>query len=156
MTWSYDPALTSDADKVRFLIGDTDTTNQLVSDEAVATMLSLYTDTFPAAAALCDGLATKFARLPTITISGITIRGTERAEQYRITALSLRQQSAQGEAGALGVPFVGGVSISDVQSNQQDTDRMPNKFGVGNMDYPGTINTADGPGPEADNQFPFP
>jgi hypothetical protein len=154
MSWSYDPSLGQDADKVRFLIGDTDTTNQLVQDEAIDTMISLYGDNFAAAAALCDGLATKFARLPTITISGITIRGTERAEQFRITAASLRRQSAQGAPGALGLPSVTGVSVSDVQSNQQDTDRVPDKFQVGNMDFPGTVSTANGPG--TDTEFPWP
>lgn len=154
MTWTYDPALSADKDKVRFLIGDTDTTNQLVADEAIATMLDMYDDTFSTAAALCDGLATKFARLPTITISGITIRGTERAEQFRITAASLRRQSVQGAPGALGVPSVTGTSVSDIQGNQQDTDRVPDKFEVGNMDFPGTVSTANGPG--TDNEFPWP
>ena len=47
-----------------------------------------------------------------------------------------------------------GTSISDIQSNQQDTDRVPDKFQVGNMDFPGTVSTANGSG--TDNEFPWP
>lgn len=63
MTWTYsnNPA-GSDRDKVRFLIGDTDTTNQLVTDEEINWMLSEANNApYMAAANLCASLATKFA-----------------------------------------------------------------------------------------------
>lgn len=67
MTWTYtgDPSV-SDRDKVRFLIGDTDTTDQLVSDEEIAWQLDVVADSiYQAAHDLCVSLAAKFARLAT-------------------------------------------------------------------------------------------
>ena len=36
MAWTYSTALTADKDKVRFLIQDTDTDDQLLADEEIA------------------------------------------------------------------------------------------------------------------------
>jgi hypothetical protein len=67
VTWTYtgDPNV-SDRDKVRFLIGDTDTTDQLLSDEEIAWALDNTDDSiYQAAHDLCVSLAAKFARLAT-------------------------------------------------------------------------------------------
>lgn len=67
MTWTYtgDPNV-SDRDKVRFLIGDTDTTDQLLSDEEIAWALDNTDDSiYQASHDLCVSLAAKFARLAT-------------------------------------------------------------------------------------------
>ena len=63
MAWTYsgDPA-NSDRDKVRFLIGDTDTTNQLLQDAEIAYLLSVYdNDPFMSAVMGCRSLASKFS-----------------------------------------------------------------------------------------------
>lgn len=143
MTWTYSDSLSTDKDMVRFLIADTDTNRQLVSDEGIATMLTMYEDTFEAGASLCDGLAAQFARIPSMSIDGMTVKGIDRSDQYQKIAAKLRMQSAQSAGGALGVPLVSGISIGVMDSVAQDKDRVPDKFEIGGMDFPGTINTAD-------------
>ncbi len=138
MAWSYDPALPADSDKVRFYVGDTDITNQLVQDEGVTAMLTLYGDVLAAAAAVADGLASFYGRKPTITIAGISYKGVDRADYYTKLAARLRRISADAEPGAMGMPFVGGVSIAAEQVQFNNTDRNPNRFVVGQNDFPGT------------------
>lgn len=63
MTWSYggDPA-NSSTDRVRFLCGDTDTTNQQVSNEEISFLLSEFnSDSYLAAAGACEAMASKSA-----------------------------------------------------------------------------------------------
>lgn len=138
MAWTYDDALPTDKDTVRFYLGDTDETDPLASDEGILKMLTVYEDVFEATAALADGLATKFARMPTITVDGLTVKGTDRAEQFRILAANMRRISSKSAAGSLGVPFVSGTSISEMDGVASDPDRAPNKFDVGQDDFPGT------------------
>lgn len=61
MTWSYggDPA-NSIVDRVRFLSGDTDTTNQQVSNEEISFLLSENnSDAYLSAAGVCEAAASK-------------------------------------------------------------------------------------------------
>ena len=61
MTWSYggDPA-NSVIDRVRFLSGDTDTTNQQVSNEEISFLLSENnSDAYLAASGVCEAAASK-------------------------------------------------------------------------------------------------
>jgi len=63
MTWTYsgNPAA-SNLDAVRFLCGDTDTTNQLISNEEITFLLSEWnSDTYLAAAFACDAIAGVYA-----------------------------------------------------------------------------------------------
>ncbi len=63
MTWSYsgNPA-SSDSDAVRFLVADTDTTDQLVSNEEIAYLLTTYNEPAFASIAAARAIAAKFAR----------------------------------------------------------------------------------------------
>ena len=63
MAWTYagDPSAVA-RDKVRFLIGDTDTTNQLFTDAEIAFLLSEgNSDAYDAAVRGCYALSSKFA-----------------------------------------------------------------------------------------------
>jgi hypothetical protein len=60
MTFTYVGPANSDRDKVRFLIQDTDTTRQLMSDEEIAWLISEWNDVYEAAANAADALAAKF------------------------------------------------------------------------------------------------
>lgn len=67
MAWTYsgDPS-TSTKDSVRFLIGDTDSADQVVTDEEIDWALTVVDDSiYQAAHDLCVSLAAKFARLAT-------------------------------------------------------------------------------------------
>ena len=138
MTWNYDDSLPTDKDMVRALIGDTDTTNQLVSDEFITAMLVTFPNTYNCAAAICDGLATKYARTSSISIDGLTVSGADRARMFRDLAANLRAQASQAASGGLGVPVLTGVSISEMDSVDDDTDRPPSRIKVGQDDFDGT------------------
>ena len=63
MTWSYsgNPA-SSDTDAVRFLVADTQTSDQLISNEEINYLLTVYNDPAFAAVAAARAIAAKFAR----------------------------------------------------------------------------------------------
>jgi hypothetical protein len=63
MTWTYsgNPA-SSDRDAVRFLVADTDTTDQLITDEEIAYLIGLYTEAPLAAVGAARAIAAKFSR----------------------------------------------------------------------------------------------
>ncbi len=63
MTWSYsgDPA-SSTLNKVRFIIVDTDTTNQQITNEEITFLLTEWNDdAYLSGAHACDSLASKYA-----------------------------------------------------------------------------------------------
>lgn len=63
MTWTYtgDPANNS-RDAVRFLVADTDTTDQLITDEEITYLLDLYVEPPHAAVGAARAIAAKFSR----------------------------------------------------------------------------------------------
>lgn len=63
MTWTYsgDPG-SSTRDLVRFLIGDTDTTDQLLTNEEIDYLITTFTDGYSAAIGAVNALIAKFAR----------------------------------------------------------------------------------------------
>ena len=63
MTWSYsgDPS-DSALDEIRFLIGDTDTNDQLLSNEEITYLYTAYGDAYAAAVACVVSLISKASR----------------------------------------------------------------------------------------------
>lgn len=138
MTWSYDSSLSANKDKVRFLTGLTDTTNQRVSDEEIAGVLSLSNNNvYLAAATIADSLAGKYSSSQTIKIDGLSVDYSKRAEHFRNLAIQLRR-TAKTSSGFLGTPFVGGISLSEMDSVREDSDRNPSRFSMDMDSYPGT------------------
>lgn len=137
MSFSYDPNLGDDVSKVRFLIGDT-TEPAKFSDEAITTWLALNGgNVYLTAALLADSLAATYASRQNLKIDGFSVDYGARADQYRRLAITLRNTAAGG-AGALGAPFVGGVSIAAMDAVESDTDRNPSRQTIGGDSFPGT------------------
>lgn len=148
MTWSYAPALTLDRDKVRFLCGDVDTTDQLVSDEEIAGNLAMYgSSVFRAGAAVCRHLAARFSRQADIAEDDIKKSLSQRAKAFADRAGELDEQASSTVNGAI-VPtmFAGGISRSDKQVREQDTDRVQPSFTRRDDDFPGTLPDTHRPG----------
>ncbi len=135
MTWTYNPAISTTRDQVRLALGDTDSSAQLFSDEEIAGAITLYGGALNTAAALADGLAGKFSRSVTFAVEGLRIENSAKAESYRRLAQTLRAQSALAPGG-IGV-LVSGVSKGEMDAENADTDRVPNRFVVGMQDFPG-------------------
>lgn len=133
MTWSYNPALSTNLDRVRFLIGDTNTNDQLLANEEITWILTQQSDVYSAAAFACRGLQAKYARKATKSVGDLSIQWAEIANNFRdlhreLTALASR-------FGMVPTPYVGGISMSDKDFEEQDTDRAEPYYRVGLHDY---------------------
>ena len=135
MTWTYggDPSA-NDRDEVRFLIQDTNTNDQLLSDEEIAYLLAEYTaSNLLAAARACEVIATKFARdASLITIGDTTVDHRKRAQIYLAMSRDLMfQYQASVRTGGI---YIGGVIEADVDAIDDDTSLIQPKFIPGEMD----------------------
>lgn len=129
-TYSGDPSSTS-RDAVRFLIGDTDNTSQLVTDEEIAYMLTQEGSTSSAAARVCRSLAAKYARFMDQSVGDLNISYSQRFKQFSEMAAKLESDASS----RVGIPYAGGISQSDKDSRESDTDRVLPASKVGVHDY---------------------
>lgn len=140
MTWTYggDPAA-NDRDKVRFLIGDTDTNDQQVSDEEIAYLLTSEGSVPGAAVAAVQALIAKFSRLVDKSVGDLSISYSQRVGQYE----KLLRQLVQRRALRTGTPYAGGISESDKDTVEADTDRVRPEFYKGQFSHPGATDPAE-------------
>lgn len=141
MTWSYsgDPA-NSDTDAVRWLVGDTDTDEQLVENEEIDYALTQATTVPGAAAMTARAIAALFSRDVDINLSGGDYSESQRAQAYRALAqrLEAMAQDAPIKSGSSApVPSVEGVRRSDMETVREDNDRVRPAFVRGMFDYYG-------------------
>jgi len=131
VTWTYTPDFTTTRDQVRFLAGDTDTTDQLVTDEEVAFAYAQEGSTRGAAALLLEGLAKKFARKCDSSVGDLSKSYSQMSKAFGEQAKAMRRSSA-----VYGIPVAGGISISRVETVDEDTDRVTPAFRRGMLDNP--------------------
>lgn len=134
-TYSGDPS-SSLRDAVRFLIRDTDEANAKVSDEEIAWLLTQNNDdVYSAAIYAADNVATYFSnQIRTKTVGALSITYAATATEYRLLAKDLRLRRIR--FGAF-IPYSGGISKSDKETNESDTDWSKPAFSRGMHDYPG-------------------
>ena len=132
MSWSYsgDPGA-SDLDEVRFLIGDTDTTDQQLSDEEITYLLTSAGSVKAAALEAARSLWAKYSRMVDQKTGDIDIKYSQRKDAY---AALIRQL----QLGMLPVPYAGGISEDDKQVDEADSDVVQPAFTRGMMEYDGT------------------
>ncbi len=137
-----------DPDTVRILIGDTDSANQILTDDQITTLIAMYSDTFNAAAGCADAIAALYSGGVSVSISGlIAVQQQQKAEAYRALATRLRVQALISQP--MGAPIVTGISQSEMDSIDDDPDREPNRFKVGMSDFPGVeVATANDTDPQ--------
>jgi hypothetical protein len=125
MAWTYNVSLINATPlyQVRLLCGDTDITDQLLQDEEINYLLSVFS-TYEAAAQACDAIAAKFSRQADQTTGDISTSYSQRAKMYSERAIQLRNQSQNHTA----APYAGGISVSDKMINEQDTDVVQPSF----------------------------
>lgn len=125
MTWTYDgdPSL-SQRDEVRFLVGDTDTTDQLVTDEEIAYAIDQEANILLAAAKVAKAIMAKFARLVDKSVGDLKLNFSQRIDHYKELIDQLTERGME----SAGVPYAGGISIIDKQNREEDTDRVDPTF----------------------------
>ena len=142
MTWTYsgDPA-GSDRDKVRFLVFDTDTNEQLLNDEEIAWVLTQATNIFMAAASCAEAIAAKFAKDINRSVVGISAQPSSRAGFYLELADKLRAQASTTTTH--GSIFAGGLTISGKNTLDANADDVQPGFKKGQFDWDGASGGAD-------------
>lgn len=108
------------------LLGDTDSTDQLLSNEE----LEYFADQWPssvyqAAAAASKAIAGRYARLVDKEVGDLKIAYSQRYEHYSNLC---DEFNAQGASLLTVAPYAGGISKADKETNQSDTDRVEPDF----------------------------
>lgn len=126
-TYSGDPAV-STKDKVRFLIGDTDESDQLVLDTEVAAAVTARGSSYGAAAHICRALASKFARRVDTSIDGMRLSYAQRVKAFFDMAKDYDRQALW--LGGANPIYAGGISLADKQLAEDDPDRVTPAFTI--------------------------
>jgi hypothetical protein len=144
MTWTYTPDFTGSRDKIRLAVGDTDSTDPQITDEEIAYLALPYTTSaragiLQAAADCADTIAAKYARKVNIAVDKAKRDAEVLAKHYADLATALRTQ-ATASAGV--APYAGGVSISDMETDRDNSDVVQPAFSR-------TLHEVPGAAPEA-------
>lgn len=124
--WSYsgNPAHSA-KDQTRFLVGDTNIQDQLLSDEEIIWALSQYNNTpMNAAIRLCETIMSKFSRLADESVGQVKISFSQKVKGYERMMTTLRSRLAMEDA----QPFAGGILVSQKQVEAQNTNRVRPDF----------------------------
>ncbi len=133
MTWTYNLAAinTAQLPQVRFLIGDTILTDQLLQDEEINYAIATRGNVYGAAADCCRSIGSTFSRQVDSAVGDLRASFSQKAKAYLQRALNLEGQFAVN-GGA--VPFGGGLTITDKMAAEADADRVPPQFAIGMED----------------------
>lgn len=133
MTWSYTNApSTSQRDEIRFLAGDNVSGAKVtLSDEEIAYLLAQAGTSVGAAIMACEALAAGWNAQPeSQSTGGISVSRGAMASKFYARAASLRARRLSP------VPYLGGMSISDKETDQTDSDMTGPRFFRGMGDNP--------------------
>lgn len=131
-TWTYsgDPTV-SQKDEVRFLVGDTDESDQQLLDAEIN--YALTKGGVGSATIQCIlGLIGKYSRLVSKSVGDLRISYTDRVKNYQELLLRLKAEFATDGVQV----YAGGQSIADKQTVELNTDRVVPAFRIGIMDNP--------------------
>lgn len=134
MTWTYSgtPGTSTAAerrDAVRYKIGDTDTTDQQATDEEIAFALAQASDDiYTASAIAARAIAGKYSRYADTSIDAVKTSYSQLSKSYMALAGRLEAEAKKYGSVGLGVPLVGGISISEMDSVEEDSDRVRPAF----------------------------
>jgi hypothetical protein len=134
MTTTYDPTqlAANTTYQVRLYLGDNDTTSFQMQDEEIAWAILERGNVWGATSLCAYALAAKYSRLTSISADGVSQALQQKADAYSKLAVVYAKKEAVYRA----VPYVGGVSISDMRTTISDTDRVPDIFRLGMNDNP--------------------
>lgn len=121
MTWSYNPQKLQDSpkDQVRYLIQDTDKSDQLIQDEEINFELSRGGVT-TAAYRIARAIAAKFSRKCDETVGKVSKKFSQKADMF--LKIADRLETEADDCGAL--PFAGGLTESGKDSVEDNEDRV--------------------------------
>lgn len=123
MAFTYDDSLATDRDKLRFLIGDTDSANAQFSDGEIAYMNTKAGSPDFAAIGAARVLAAKYSRLADTSIETVSVSHSQKAKAYLTLADALQSQYDQSAASSGGISATG-IGIKATNDVYLDDDRL--------------------------------
>jgi hypothetical protein len=155
MAWSYSASdlntttASGRLNSVRLLVGDTDTSDQLVQNEEITFALGQANDNiYYAAAWVCRSIAAKFSRMVDTQLDGaLQASYSDRAKQYQQLAVQVENQGKKTSGKSLGV-FAGGISNAGMAVANEDPDRVKPAFSINQFD---NVEAGDGYIPDEPN-----
>lgn len=138
MSWTYsgDPSI-SNKDQVRFLVGDTDSSEPLATDEEIEFALTQNSNVYAAAAFIADGISTYFMRCAdSEEIGPVKVAYTSRVQFYSKRAADLL--SKVGQYAQLTI-YGGGIDIGDKTATDSDTSLVAPNFRIGMNDFASSV-----------------
>lgn len=126
--------LTSNTDALKFLVGDQSTSSatELLSTAECNYLLSVYGGPRAAAPYAAESIAADLAVKVDKAVGDLRLGLEKQFDHYMTLAASLRRAGSFSA-----VPYAGGISVSDKQGVEADSDRVPPMFSVGVHDHPG-------------------
>jgi hypothetical protein len=138
VTWTYNPAsiATSGLTQVRRLIGDVITTDQQIADEEINFALTQRSSIYGTAADCCRYIAAQYSRKADVIVQSpqggaLKTNYSQQAKSYLAMAAQFENISVS-RGGAL--PYAGGISVTDKQNAEADTDRVAPQYNIGMED----------------------
>jgi hypothetical protein len=131
MTFTFsNTSITTDLAKVRHLIGDTDSTDPLLTDEQITFELVEDSNIYLCAANCCDRICAQLARKIDRNGTGFSATRSQKFQHYKDLAEILRSKSStQCDV------YWSNLSLDDADSIEQDSDFIQPSFKVGQNDY---------------------
>lgn len=127
--------------QIRWLAGQTSSSDDVVIDDLEIKFASGQRSNLHLAASLvCDSIANQYRRFPQQESVGQTnVTWGERAEFFAARALDLERQAFRFTGVA---PFAGGISQTDKDTREDDSDRVFPFVKLGDFDHRGTESTS--------------
>lgn len=133
--------LSTTLNQVRRLIGDVNSTSAEFQDEEINFYINQEANIFGAASVACQSLASKYALQVDKRIGELSISASQKYEHYKeLTKEYLQKSKAKGLVNV----YAGGISKSDKDTQEEDTDRVEPYFTRDLHDFKGTIITSTG------------
>jgi hypothetical protein len=126
MSYSGAPG-NDDRDAVRFLVGDTDTSDEDTTDAEIEWALEQEGSVIQAAISVATALAARFSNVDTYRIGNVQVQEGFKAEKYANLVDRLRMKLVVQGVTAI----AGGISVEDKADVVADPDRVPPHFTVG-------------------------
>jgi len=141
MAWSYSDSLSTDRDKIRLNIGDTDTNDQILPNETIDALLTQHSNDVMLTTISCvRAIIAKYSRNLTRGAIGMTADMSIFVTQYQELLADLIKQNR----GNSGVRYKSAFNESRKQAIESDDDYIRPFAAVGRDDYPGSGQNSPG------------
>tara|TARA_R110002020_G_scaffold171937_3_gene362047 strand:+ start:578 stop:1021 length:444 start_codon:yes stop_codon:yes gene_type:complete len=135
MSWSYSDSLGSNLDKVRLKLGDTDSTDQILSNETINALLTEHNqDIDLSSISCCRAIIAQYSRALNRGAVGLSADRGAIVQNYR----ELLSELIKANRGNAGARYSGSFSRDRKETIESDSDFVKPAGRVGGMDYPGT------------------